>query len=219
MDYIHVSTVETAKDLLGQLLIYRKSATEVYSGYIVETEAYIGIKDEGCHAFGGNRTPKMMSLYKTGGTIYLYTMHTQLLLNIVTREKDNPQGVLIRALEPKDNLQQMERNRGKDGVLVTNGPGKLTQAIALERTLNGTQLSCETLWIDESKRRIPQNIIVTPRIGIPNKGTWTTDPLRFYVAGNRYVSLLPKKSWLEENDVWVRVKMERKVLEHVVNGC
>lgn len=73
MDFIHPPTIQTAQNLLGVQLIYE--APEItYSGYIVETEAYLGFKDQAAHGYQGRRTPKVESLYQQGGTIYAHVM-------------------------------------------------------------------------------------------------------------------------------------------------
>ena len=95
-------------------MIYQDT-TQTYTGYIVETEAYLGLNDRAAHGYGGKITPKVTSLYKRGGTIYAHVMHTHLLINFVTKSEGIPEGVLIRAIEPEDGLSAMFRNRGKKG--------------------------------------------------------------------------------------------------------
>jgi len=136
IDYIHQSTEEIARQLLGKILIH-KTPTRFYSGYIVETEAYLGIEDMACHSYAGRRTPRLESMYKLGGTIYIYTMHTHQMLNIVTKKAGDPQAVLIRAIEPIDGLEWMERNRKTTGLTVCNGPGKLTKTMEITKILDG----------------------------------------------------------------------------------
>ncbi|MFT8320235.1 MAG: DNA-3-methyladenine glycosylase [Bacillus sp. (in: firmicutes)] len=195
MDYINLPTEEIAKRLLGKLLIHKTDSC-LYSGYIVETEAYIGEMDMACHSFAGKRTPRLESMYKKGGTVYIYTMHTHHMLNIVTKEIGDPQAVLIRAIEPIAGITQMEVNRNNYGVLVSNGPGKLTKAMEITKTLDGITLNERDLFIDEAKSKVPKEIITTPRIGIPNKEDWTLEPLRYYVKGNPYVSGIRKRDCL-----------------------
>lgn len=204
MDFINQSTQQIAKNLLGKLLIHKTQDGTVYAGYIVETEAYLGIKDAACHSYLGKRTPKLAPMYQLGGTIYLYTMHTHRLLNIVTQEEDVPEGVLIRGIQPITNLEKMQINRGKEGVLLTNGPGKITQAFQIPKELNGKMLGQESgLFLDETRSRQPKEWVESQRIGIPNKGVWTKALLRFYVAGHPYVSLLKKKEWQSLEKVWL----------------
>lgn len=186
LDFIHPSTITTAKNLLGQLLVY-ESPRGLVSGYIVETEAYLGKEDGACHSYLGKRTPKLESMYGRGGTIYIYSMHTHLMLNIVTKAINEPEAVLIRGLEPVKNKSLMEVNRGKTGVELSNGPGKLTKALGISKELDGQLLGGKLSIVSKANRQ-PFEISQSSRIGIPNKGSWTTKPLRFFVTGHPYVS-------------------------------
>ena len=75
----------------------------------METEAYLGKEDMACHGYNGNRTPKVEALYQEKGTVYIYTMHTHKMLNIVSMEEGNPQAVLIRGVEPAEGMEIMEK--------------------------------------------------------------------------------------------------------------
>lgn len=199
IDYINQSTEEIAQVLLGKKLIH-KTPAYTYSGYIVETEAYVGIEDMACHSYAGRRTPRLKSMYKSGGTIYIYTMHTHHMLNIVTKEEGNPQAVLIRAIEPFEGIEGMEKNRQANGVNVCNGYGKLTKAMEITKALNGILINEESLRIVDGK--VPSQIIESPRIGIPNKEEWTLKPLRYYVKGHPCVSGMKKGEMLSAADYW-----------------
>ena len=208
-DFFEQNTISLAKELLGKLIIL-KDREGILSGYIAETEAYLGVIDKACHGYNGKRTPKVEALYREAGTVYIYTMHTHKMLNIVSCEKDNPQAVLIRGIEPDTGKEIMEENRGKTGVLITNGPGKLTRAMGINdkfnmskvEILNGKtdikEMKENTIYIDFEKSKIPVKIEVSPRIGIPDKGIWTEKPLRFYVSGNRYVSGMRKSEYTDK---------------------
>ena len=182
----------------------------------METEAYLGTEDKACHSFEGKRTPKIEALFGEAGTVYIYTMHTHKMLNIVSCEKGNPQAVLIRGIEPVINVEKMIENRGKEGVLVSNGPGKLTKAMGisdgfnmseiyeikknLEKELGKLNYNIEnmrenTLYIDFENSKVPKQIKISERIGIPNKGIWTEKELRYFVAGNKYVSGMKKAEY------------------------
>ena len=132
-------TVTMAKKLLGKILIL-KNKNEIFAGYIVETEAYLGEFDKACHGYGNKKTPKVEALFEKAGTVYIYTMHTHKMLNIVSCEEGDPQAVLIRAVEPILNVNIMEENRGKSGILVSNGPGKLTKAFGIDDRFNKTEI-------------------------------------------------------------------------------
>ena len=211
-------TISLAKDLLGKLILVKKD-DEILGGYIVETEAYLGAVDRACHGFEGKRTPKVEALFGKAGTVYIYTMHTHKMLNIVSCEEGNPQAVLIRGIEPVINVERMVENRGKSGILVSNGPGKLTKAMGISDKFNKSNISEITrnfqkitqemnynskniqenvLYIDFENSKIPKKIEISERIGIPNKGVWTEKQLRYFVAGNKYVSRMKKSEFKDE---------------------
>lgn len=203
MDFIHRDTITIARDLLGVRIIFHDEQ-QILTGYIVETEAYVGAKDQAAHGYKGKRTPKVESLYKNGGTIYAHVMHTHLLINFVTQQEGIPEGVLIRAVEPEEGIEIMAKRRGKTGFEITNGPGKWTKAFNIPRYLDGSRLNEGRLLIDTKNRKYPQQIEESARIGIPNKGEWTTKPLRFTVKGNPYVSRM-KKSEMDNPDLTWRM--------------
>ena len=190
-----------AQYLLGMYLEH-ETATGVLGGYIVDAEAYLGPDDEAAHSFGLRKTPRLQAMYDKPGTIYLYTMHTHLILNMVTQEQGKPQGVMIRAIEPVEGVDKMIENRqGRQGVELTNGPGKLVAALGIDKQLYGQSIflvrygSCQ-------KTKIPEKIEALPRIGIPNKGRWTELPLRYVVVAihiflNKKNSSRPNRFWLE----------------------
>lgn len=211
-------TISLAKDLLGKLILVKKD-DEILGGYIVETEAYLGAVDRACHGFEGKRTPKVEALFGKAGTVYIYTMHTHKMLNIVSCEEGNPQAVLIRGIEPVINVERMIENRGKEGILISNGPGKLTKAMGIGDVFNKSKISEITkefhkvskksiydienmeeniLYIDFENSKIAKNIGISARIGIPNKGIWTEKELRYFVAGNKYVSRMKKSEFKDE---------------------
>ena len=182
-----LTTEEVAEKLLGCLLISQHGETKT-SGWIVETEAYVGVIDEACHSFEGKRTPRLESMYKEAGTLYVYQMHTHKMLNVVTRSSKEPEAVLIRAIEPFEGVSVLEDRRNKTGVQATDGPGKLTKAMAVSMADNGSVADAPPVYIDPSTRRLPERIELSSRIGIPNKGQWTDALLRYSVRGNPYVS-------------------------------
>ncbi|WP_301420982.1 DNA-3-methyladenine glycosylase [Mammaliicoccus lentus] len=202
MDFINRTTEEIAQDLLGVRLIH-ETKDLTYTGYIVETEAYVGIHDQAAHSFNGKNTKSVKSLYCEGGTIYAHSMHKQLLINFVTQIEGEPQGVLLRAIEPENGIEQMEINRNhKTGVELTNGPGKFTQAMQISKSLDGTKIGTGSLKIDTVNRKYPKNIDTSARIGVPNKGEWTEKHLRFTVAGHPYISRARKRDTLPIEQTW-----------------
>lgn len=181
------STEQIAKELLGHLFVH-ESADGVTAGWITETEAYVGVEDRACHSYQGKRTPKVMPMYSDAGTIYTYQMHGHVLFNVVTQEVDEPEAVLIRSIEPVIGKELMLDRRQKSGILLTNGPGKLTQAMGITMAVNGENLEKSKVYIDWHKKCQSKTIETSPRIGIPNKGVWTDKLLRYTVASNPYLS-------------------------------
>lgn len=193
-------TKEVAKALLGHLILH-ESKDGLVGGYIVDTEAYLGSEDKASHSYGHKNTPRLKAQYDKQGTIYMYSMHTHLLLNLVTQKKGQPEGVMIRGIEPVVGLSIMEELRQKKGPELTNGPGKLTEALGLTNELYGSSIFEGPLYVLDDKK-IPQKITAAPRIGIPNKDIWTELPLRYYVAGNPYITKIKKSEIDMENHGW-----------------
>ncbi|MBC2358550.1 DNA-3-methyladenine glycosylase [Listeria welshimeri] len=183
----HKSTIELARDILGMRLVHQTQHVKL-SGYIVETEAYLGATDMAAHSYRNLKTKRTDIMYQPAGAIYMYQMHRQVLLNFITMKEGVPEAVLIRAIEPDEaSIPYMEIKRnGKTGSELTNGPGKLTQALGLTIEDYGKTLFNSNIWLEEAK--IPHIIEATNRIGVPNKGIATHYPLRFTVKGSRYIS-------------------------------
>ena len=192
-------TEEIAQALLGCLLV-NESEDGRTSGFIVETEAYVGVIDEAAHSYNGRNTKRIQAMFERAGSLYVHQMHRQVLVNIVTQEVGDPQGVLIRAIEPHEGLPLMEMRRKKVGRELTNGPGKLSQALGITMTYNLEHIQHSKLSLDLSHRKSPEKILRSGRIGIQNKGVWTEKPLRYYVKGNPYVSKF--RGELSENYGW-----------------
>ena len=180
------STENIAQYLLGMYLEHETPAGKL-AGYIVDCEAYLGPDDEAAHSYGMRDTPRVRAMYEKPGTIYLYTMHTHLILNMITQ----PVGI-----------EQMISNRhGRRGSAISDGPGKLVEALGITKELYGESIFTSPLHLLPEKRRIPKQIDALPRIGIPNKGIWTERPLRYVVHGNPYITNQRKAS-IEENNGW-----------------
>ena len=175
-----------ARELLGAVLQCR-SPEGVTSGRIVETEAYLGPHDPACHAVAG-LTERTRALHGPPGTAYVYFVYgVHWCMNAVTREAGHGSAVLIRALEPLEGLALMRRRRGARIVDrdLANGPGKLCQALGIDRGLDGARLDRGALRILRDERVPDDNVRTTPRIGISRAADW---PLRFVDASSPYVS-------------------------------
>ena len=159
-------TLPVARALLGKKLVRRLQGKEL-SGIIVETEAYCGEADSACHAHRG-KTPRNAVIYGQPGHAYVYfTYGMHYLLNVVTESEGNPGAVLIRAVLPLEGIHEMEARRKRQGAHLTNGPAKLCQAFAIDKSLNGWDLTRgKALWVEDYRTLPVKSILATPRIGI-----------------------------------------------------
>jgi DNA-3-methyladenine glycosylase len=181
-------TETVAREMLGTILECR-TGQGIASGIIVETEAYIGEDDPACHAAVG-RTRRTEPLYGRPGLSYVYFIYgVHWCFNAVTRARGLPSAVLVRALQPLDGVDLMKQRRGPriNTFNLTNGPGKLCAALGIDGSLNGVSLQRGPLVIREGEPVEPSQIVRTTRIGITKAAEW---PLRYYIAGNEYVSRL-----------------------------
>lgn len=182
-----------AQELLGKTLVH-KMDEGIISGKIVETEAYLGQRDPGSHAYRGI-TQRNRIMFGPAGKAYIYFVYgNHYCFNVVT-EKDGVSGaVLIRALEPQEGIKLMEKHRRIDGPLarLTNGPGKLTKALGITGSMNGADLTGNKLFIisriTSRKKEILSkdfSIVNTGRIGIKEGRNL---PYRYYIEGSKFVS-------------------------------
>jgi len=183
--------VGLAKDLIGKKL-YSLIDDGLTSGIIVETEAYSGKNDKACHAHLGRFTKRTATMYKKGGTAYVYLCYgIHHLLNIVTNGEGHADAVLIRALMPIDGFEIMQRRFDNDQnkVKICSGPGKLTKALGIDKNFNDVDITCsEQLWIADSGFELTADIVETTRIGIDYAEEDAFLPWRFYLKGNKCVS-------------------------------
>ncbi|MBI6874082.1 DNA-3-methyladenine glycosylase [Clostridium aciditolerans] len=189
-------TETVAKELLGKILIHEVDGKRL-SGKIVETEAYLGIKDKAAHSYGGRRTPRVEVMYGEAGLSYVFIIYGMYYcFNVVTQKEGIPEAVLIRALEPVGSLDIMANNRFKKDYndltktqikSLTNGPGKLCNALKINKALNGEDLCDNRLYIVDNDEEF--NIITDKRIGIDYAEEARDYLLRFYIENNKYVSV------------------------------
>ena len=177
--------LEVARDLLGSRLVRVQSGHRL-AGRIIETEAYQGEADLGCHASAG-KTPRTAVMYGPPGHAYIYfTYGMHWLLNAVTDDEGVPAAVLIRAIQPVEGETLMAHNRPYNANQTgwTDGPAKLTQALALDGVFNQVDLCSQAsqLWIEEDHSIPNEYVQQTPRIGlnaVPEP--WRSIPWRFLV--------------------------------------
>lgn len=176
------STLDVARGLLGQRLVRIERGRRM-SGRIVETEAYIGPEDLGCHAHVG-RTARNEVMWGPPGHAYVYfTYGMHWCLNVVTEDDGQPAAVLLRGLLPLEGLPAMRRRRGEaPEERLADGPAKLCQALAIDRRLNGHDLCAAhpRLFIERGRMPGPVQVTVGPRVGLDTvPEPWKSKPWRF----------------------------------------
>jgi DNA-3-methyladenine glycosylase len=181
---------EVARDMLGTVLVRCLQEGQTLRARVVETEAYHGADDTGSHARAGetNRTALM---FGEAGFAYIYLIYGMYqMLNVTTSEVGYPSAVLVRAVEPLEGLETMAALRPGPHRNLTNGPGKLCQAMAIDRSLNGEDLiHSHSLWF-EAGSQVPGELVGrSPRIGIDYAGEeHRVRPWRFFQKGNLWLS-------------------------------
>jgi DNA-3-methyladenine glycosylase len=182
-------TIELSKYLIGKTLVHDLPRVRL-SGRIVETEAY-PVGDMAAHAYKG-LTPSRRSLFLPHGHAYVYfTYGSCFMMNVSSEIANTGAGVLLRALEPLEGIAFMQRRRGTTCLLdLARGPGRLAQAMAIDKRLDGVNLCARgDLWLGDEVRRTG-SIGTTTRIGITRD---VHRPYRFYERGSPFVSG-PKRS-------------------------
>jgi DNA-3-methyladenine glycosylase len=187
-----IDPVVLARRLLGQRLVRVVDGTRL-AGIIVETEAYLGAEDLAAHTARGRRTARNESMYLPGGHAYVYFVYgMHYCMNVVAGHKDEGVAVLVRALEPLEGLDEMRRRRGVDNErLLCSGPARLTQALGIDRALDGENLvNSRRLFIEQARgRMLPgASIGISARIGVDYAGAWASRPLRFFIQNSGFIS-------------------------------
>jgi len=182
-------TLTVAPSLLGQFLV-RRLEDETLAGRIVEVEAYVGFHDTASHASRG-KTPRNAVMFGTPGFAYVYFIYGMYhCLNVVTEGEGYPAAILIRAIEPVMGIERMRSLRG--GVTdrqIANGPGKLCQAFAIDRSFNGRDLTQNgELYIASGDHVTPGRICTSPRIGVRGDEKALQAPWRFFLCDSHYLS-------------------------------
>lgn len=175
------NAIEVAPELLGKLLVHVVDG-KPRIGKIVETEAYLGPHDLAAHSAKG-KTTRNAAMFGPPGHAYVYFVYgMHWCFNVVTGPGEHPSAVLIRAIEPIENIE------GK-----TNGPALVCGAMGIDGGLNGHDLLSDEFFVAEVSAEStcsPLTIVKRPRIGVDYSGKWAKRLLRFYVKGNKYVSRL-----------------------------
>lgn len=182
-EFYNRKTDVVARDLLGKILIRRLNG-ELLEGKIVETEAYFGTDDPASRAFHGMKKYNL-AMFQTPGHVFIYNVHKYWMLNIIAHN-DGVGGVLIRAIEPIRGLKTMLSNRHVNKIYdLTNGPGKLTLALKVDKSLNEVDVTTDSNPIYVKDNSIDCKIQTSPRIGVTKD---LPEYYRFYCVDNKFVS-------------------------------
>ena len=184
-------TLTVAQELLGKYLV-RKYKEEYIVSRITEVEAYIGAIDKACHAYDGKVTPRTKVLYEQGSTCYVYLIYGMYYCaNIVTEQKGNAAAVLLRGVEIVEGKELAAKLRYKKAWAdlstyqkknLSNGPGKLCNALAITKADNEGSFCSEDLFITDTWKEygtIEFDITRGPRIGIDYAEEAIDFPWRF----------------------------------------
>ncbi len=191
--YLREDVVQISKDLLGKYLVTNID-DKITVGKIVETEAYRAPDDKACHAHLNRFTERTKVMFEAGGTAYIYLCYgIHHLFNIVTAPKGMAHAVLIRAVEPIENVNVMLQRRKFVELKynLTAGPGTLTKALGISKKQNGINLLDEksSIWIeDRGEVILEENIIASPRVGIDYAEECALWDWRFRVKNSKWTS-------------------------------
>lgn len=169
-------TIVAARELLGKHLVHISDGVERV-GRIVEVEAYLGPHDLAAHSARG-LTPRTRVMFGPPGHAYVYFIYgMHHCMNVVTEREGHGAAVLLRALEPVNNLT------GR-----ASGPGLLCRAMEIDKRLNAHDLLSENFFLTEPPTRDEFTIIKRPRVGVDYAKHWAKRHLRFYIKGNPFIS-------------------------------
>jgi DNA-3-methyladenine glycosylase len=194
--YQQKDVVDIARQLIGKIVLTNFDGLHT-SGRIVETEAYVALTDKASHSFNGRRTARNEHMYAEAGTAYVYIcygMHQ--MLNVVTNDKDIPDAVLIRAIEPLEGIDEMLVRTGKTKLdnTLTRGPGNVAKALGIFKQHSGLKLMDSHISLYSDKFEVKDEMVgSSKRIGVESAGPDALLPYRFYLRGNKYVSGRPVK--------------------------
>ncbi|MDF2698498.1 MAG: 3-methyladenine glycosylase [Haloplasmataceae bacterium] len=175
-DFYTTDAYTLAINLLGKVICINQKRYR-----IVETEAYGGINDKAAHSYNNTRTSRTEVMYKAGGHVYVYLIYGMYhMLNIVASLKDNPEAVLIRAVEPLDDVEEKKQ---------TNGPGKLCKYMGIDKTFNGLDLCTDdTMYIKNDDYYKDFEIVYSKRVNVDYAEEDKDRLWRFYIKNHPFVS-------------------------------
>jgi DNA-3-methyladenine glycosylase len=192
--YTRTDVVQISKELLGKYLVTNIDGL-ITSGKITETEAYRAPDDKACHAYNNRRTARTEVMFAEGGKAYVYLCYgIHHLFNVVTATEDVAHAVLVRAVEPVDNIESMllRRKMKKLERRLSAGPGTLSHALGITTQWTGVDMTeaDSPIWIeDRGEYVLPENIIASPRVGIGYAEECIDWPWRFRIKDSNWTSL------------------------------
>lgn len=202
-NFYNISCEDLAKSLLGKIIVINYEGKRL-AGKIVETEAYLGPIDKGAHSYKG-KTERNTAMFMKPGTAYVYNIYGMYCCMNISANGDGA-AVLLRALQPIENLELMDklRTKGKkagsllkkDGVGLCNGPSKLCQALGIKKDLVNKVDMCtsDLIWLEKGETVNDDEIVKCKRININYAEEWVDKPLRFYIMGNVFNSVKDKEA-------------------------
>ena len=200
-EFYNVDGITLAKNLLNKFLIREYENKKIVTK-IVETEAYMGTIDKAAHAYNNKKSKRTGPLYLSGGHIYVYLIYGMYnCLNLSANKENIPECVLIRAVEPISNFDEISYNRFSkpyDNLTnyqrknLTNGPGKLCKGLNIDRSLSGKNIFGNELYIEDNKDD-DFEIVEDKRINIDYAQEYKDKLWRFYIKNNKYVSVMKKQ--------------------------
>lgn len=196
-EFYKQGALSLAKELLGKVVV-RTVGNVTLKGKIVETEAYIGEIDKASHAYNGRRTERTEPLFREGGIAYVYFIYGKYYcFNVISGVENKGEGVLIRALEPLNELDYLAQKRFNEEYsklteakkkALTNGPSKLCIAYSINKSENYMKLYEKGNFYIEEGEKESFEVVETTRIGIDYAEEAIDFPWRFYIKGNKYIS-------------------------------
>ena len=191
--YTRTDVVQIAKELLGKYLVTRFDG-QITAGKIVETEAYRAPEDKASHAWNNRRTRRTEVMFREGGVAYVYLCYgVHHLFNVVTGAEGMAHAVLVRAVEPTDNVALMlqRRNMVKPRRQLTAGPGVLTKAFGIRTEHSGLNLTAPDSPIRIEDRGVEisgTDILAGQRVGVDYAGECAHWEWRFRVKDSSWTS-------------------------------
>lgn len=199
--FYNTDGITLARNLLNKFLIREYGDKKIVTK-IVETEAYMGAIDKAAHAYKNRKSTRTDPLYLSGGHIYVYLIYGMYnCLNLSANKENIPECVLIRAVEPKNNLDEISYNRfskpydeltNYQKKNLTNGPGKLCKGLNIDRNLSGKDIFGSELYIEDNIDN-DFEIVEDKRINIDYAQEDKDKLWRFYIKNNKNVSVINKQ--------------------------